>query len=331
MNDKKYFVTGASGFIGMNLLRKLTSLSDSVSALVRSPNDKFMEHVTTITTDISYPESYASYLNKCDIVFHCAACISFQKKDLKHAIMVNVNGTRNLLEAAYQANVKKVVHLSACAVLGFSVDKDRIVDETSDQEINEDNVYAYTKKLAELEVQKYVKKGLNVSIANIATVYGQGDWKLNSGSIIKSVYNGKMRFVPPGGTSFVAVDDLVDGLLLLAQKGRPGERYIFCSENMEYKELVARIANVLGAKPPLYTLPRFSYYPILLLVKSSELLAGFKKKAINLMTTQILKESFAYKYFNSDKAMKELGWQPGVSLEDSVKNAYAFYKDEKLL
>lgn len=330
IKDKKIFLTGASGFIGMNLLRKLSLHNNSVFALVRNRNERFAEYVNTITGDISNPESYVSHFSNCDLVFHCAAHISFQSKDFKKTYSINVEGTRNVLEAAYEAKVNKVVSLSACAVLGYSRDKNRLLDEKSDQEIEKDNVYAYTKKMAELEVQKYVEKGLDVSIANIATVYGQEDLKLNSGSIIKSIYNGKMRLVPPGGTSFVSVDDLVDGLLLLAQKGKAGERYIFCTENMEYKELATRIANALGVKPPLFTMPGSSYYPALLLVKGFELLTGLKKQKINLITTQILKETYGYKFFNSDKAKKELGWQPVVSLEEAVKKAYDFYKAEKI-
>jgi dihydroflavonol-4-reductase len=162
-------------------------------------------------------------------------------------------------------------------------------------------------------------------------VYGQGDRKLNSGAIIKSIYEGKMRLVPPGGTSFVSVDDLLDGLILLSEKGVSGERYIFCSENMEYKILTERIAKTLGKKKPKYTLPSFSFYPALLAVKGMELFSGFAKGKVNLMTPQILRETFGYKYFCSSKAKEELGWSPSQNLEEAVSKAFHYYKEEQLI
>lgn len=322
---KTVFLTGYTGFIGTNLGIKLSLMNSNVYALTRTTIEN--QNVKTFIGDISETNILINTLKECDTVFHCAAYISFQKKDFDKAYQVNVVGTRNVLEAALQAGVKKVVHLSACAVLGFSKDKNIILDETVNPKIEKDNVYAYTKKLAEDEVQKYVQKGLDVSIANIATVYGQGDRKLNSGSVIKSIYEGKMNMVPPGGTSFVSVDDLVDGLILLAEKGKSGERYIFCTENMEYKMLCQRIAKTLNVKEPKYTLPHISFYPALCAVKGMELISGLAKKEMNLMTPQILKESFGYKYFNSAKAQNELGWKPKQTFEDAVKKAYDYYKE----
>lgn len=329
--SNRVFVTGASGFIGKNLVNKLTSCKNQVYALVREPSEHFDKEVTVVVGDILNPESFTSILKECDIVIHCAAYISFRKKDYQKAYEVNVEGTRNVLDVAYHAGVRKVVHLSACAVLGFSSDKNSVIDETSDPRIENDNVYAYTKKLAEEEVQKCVQKGLNVSIANIATVYGQGDNKLNSGAIIKSLYEGKMKMIPPGGTSFVSADDLVEGLILLAQKGRQGERYIFCTENMEYKALAQRIAKTLGVKEPSYILPCSFYYPALWAVKGIELFSGFTNKKTDLMTTQILKETFGYKYFSSGKARDELGWKPSQSLEVAVERAFNYYKENQLI
>ena len=325
------FVTGGSGFIGSNLMKKLLSCDYQIYALVRNSVESFDKNIQFINGDILKPESFISVLQKCDCLLHCAAYISFHKKDFQKAYQINGQGTKNILEAAYQVDVKKIIYLSACAVLGFTSDKNRIIDETANPEINKENVYAYTKKLAEDEVQKYVRKGLNVSIANIATVYGEGDRKLNSGSIIKSIYEEKMRIVPPGGTSYVSVDDLISGLILLKEKGRPGERYIFCSENLTYQELTQRIARTLGVKQPRFVMPGFSYYPALFALHGFNLFSNFKRKKINLMIPQILKESYGYKYFSAEKAQKELGWKPTQRLEQAVEKAFSYYKENQLI
>ncbi|MHC4183738.1 MAG: NAD-dependent epimerase/dehydratase family protein [Planctomycetota bacterium] len=330
-SERNIFITGASGFIGMNLVDSLALRGNNVYALTRNPIGYANKSVENVIGDIMEPESLISFIKECDVIYHCAAHVSFQKRDFQRSYQINVEGTRNILEAAYHTRVKKIVHLSACAVLGFADDKNRIIDETADPEIKDDNVYAYTKKLAEGEVQKYAKKGLDVSIANIATVYGQGDTKLNSGTIIKSIYEGRMKFVPPGGTSFVSVDDLVNGLILLSEEGKAGERYILCTENMEYKVLTSRIAQTLGKKSPKYTLPAFSFYPAFLAVKGIELLSSVAKGKVNLMTSQILKETFGYKYFSSKKAKEELGWRPTQSFEEAVNKAVNYYKKEHLI
>ena len=148
------FITGATGFVGGNLADKLSLCNNQVFTIARETVENIGAGVTCIQGDILKPESFASVAKRCDIVYHCAAYISFEKKQYQNAYEVNVEGTRNVLEAAYQAGVKKVVHLSACAVLGLSSDKNSVIDETSDSRIEKDNVYAYTKKLAEDEVQE---------------------------------------------------------------------------------------------------------------------------------------------------------------------------------
>lgn len=331
---KRILITGASGFVGSNLVYALVREKYQVILLLRDSS------MNSFPNEIPCLKAYGSIENisllkelvkGTDTVFHAAAYISFKKSDFEKAYQINVIGTRNILEACFKAGVNKVVHLSACAVLGYSLDKDAVLDETSSHEIGKDNVYAYTKKLAEEEVQRYIQKGLNASIANIATIYGQGDRKLNSGSIIASIYKGKMRFVPPGGTSYVSIDDLIEGLLLLARKGKSGERYIFCTENMNYSMLAQRIAKTLKLKEPKLILPCFSYYPALLAMKGIESFSSFARKRIDLMTTQILKESYRYKYFSSKKAKEELGWKPLQSLEEAVEKALIYYKENALI
>lgn len=327
----KVFITGATGFIGSNLVKKLIMGENQIYALTRSSDTVLDNKINIVRGDLNDFKSYSRTLESCEQLFHCAAYISFSKRDFVKAHHVNVEGTRQLLEVAHRAGVKKVVHLSACAVLGYSNDRDTIIDETADPKITEDNAYAYTKKLAEDAVRSYAAKGLDVSIANIATVYGRGDRKLNSGSIINSIYSGKLKVIPPGGTSYVAVDDLIEGLILVAEKGRPGERYIFSSQNLTYRELIERIARVVGVAAPTMALPASSYYPALLAANIMEFCTRLSNNTVNLVTSQLLKEAYGYKYYCSDKARKELGWKPVQTLEEAVDKAFRYYKAHSLI
>lgn len=328
---KPIFLTGASGFIGSNLVEKLILDDNQIYALTRRPIEHPDKRVKLITADIVRPKSYLPFLKECSLVFHCAAYISFRTEDFSKAYQVNVEGTRNVLQAAYQAKVRKVVHLSACSVLGYSQNRDEIIDEQADPKIPKANVYAYTKRASEDIVHEYVNKGLDVSIANIATVYGAGDKKMNSGSIIRAIYENRVNFAPPGGTSFVTVADLVEGLILLSEKGSPGERYIFCNENLTFFELCNRIALALGQKKIKYTLPRWTYLPAIMAAYAKSKIVRDDKRALDLITPQLLKESYYYKYYSSQKAKHQLGWKPRQSLEEAVAEALDYYKREGLI
>jgi dihydroflavonol-4-reductase len=133
----RVFITGASGFIGGNLVNRLAFEGNNIYALTRSPIEYVDKRVTNAIGDIMEPEGFVSILKQIDVIYHCAAYITFSKKDFQKAYQVNVDGTRNILEAAHNAGVKKVVHLSACAVLGFSSDKSRIIDETANPYIKQ--------------------------------------------------------------------------------------------------------------------------------------------------------------------------------------------------
>jgi len=267
----------------------------------------------------------------CEILFHCAGHISFSRADFQQALKVNVQGTTDLLKIAYDCGVNKVVHVSAGAVLGYSKQRDEMIDETASPALKKNNVYGYTKMKAEEAVQKFVQKGLNVSIATITTVYGHGDHHLNSGSTIKALHNGSLKLIPPGGTSFVALTDLVLGLELLAERGRPGERYILCNENMEYLDLIQRIARAIDVTPPTFRLPSRTLPIAICTSYLIDLLSRARRGSVNLMTPQIIREAYGYKYYNPAKAKSELNWEPNQQFEDVVREAFAYYKKTGLI
>lgn len=328
------FITGASGFIGSNLAKGLSLGGYDVVVFLReNSSHPLLEGLGIKKTigDLNNKASIRKGLAGCRYVFHCAAKVSFNRYDYENLYRANVEGTRNILEMARAAAVEKFFHISACAVLGYTNDKARIIDEGSTYKVPKNSVYAYTKKLAEDEVVAFCQKGLRANIALPCTVYGAGDKALNSGLLIKSIYKGRLKMAPPGGTSVISVDDLVEGLNLLIEKGRDGERYIFSAENFEYLDLFNKIANVLGAKEIRYKLPNFFRYPCVITATIPEVISVFINKKSSLLTSQIIKETFGYKYYSSKKAKLELGWQPKVDISSSIKEAFEFYKKEHLI
>lgn len=326
---KRIFITGASGFIGSNLAKRLVSDGNEVVALLRRdsihPSLKGIP-IKKIYGDITDRASIENGVQGCNYIYHCAAKISFNKRNYSELYRINVLGTKNVLDIALKYGIEKFIHISACAVFGYSKAKETI-DEDSKYNVPYSNVYAYTKKLSEDEAKEYYLKGLNVVVANPCTVYGQGDIRLNSGSFIKAIYNNKLKLAPPGGTSVVSVDDVVNGLILMLNNGHAGENYIFADENIEYIDLANRIANIVGAEEVRHKIAKCLYYPAVGLAAAIE----FINRNSTLITSQIAREFFGYKYYNSSKARRELGWKPMAGLEDAIRKAFEFYRTHGLL
>lgn len=330
--DKCALVTGACGFIGSNLVKELLSKGWHVIGLARNmPSDLSHQNLSIIEGDILDRERLLGLTKGIDVIFHCAAYISFIPKDFKKSYDINVVGTRNILEVGLENRVKKVVCLSAASILGYTKDPKDIIEEDRKFYISKKSPYTFTKKIAEDLAREYARMGLDVLIANITTVYGAGDRKLNSGTIIKLIYKNKVRFAPYGGTSYVSVADLVKGLIILSEKGKRGENYTFCTQNLTFLELFNRIANSISRKPIKFILPKWTFFPLLGAFSLIHPFMAYSQDKVNILTPEIIKEAYFYKYYSSKKAREELGWQPKIFLEEAVKEALDFYLKEGLL
>jgi dihydroflavonol-4-reductase len=331
--SKRVFVTGASGFIGSNLVRRLTAEGHDVAALMREHSyHPLLEGLEfeRVTGDLLEKESFEKAVEGCDVVFHCAAVISFSRYALSKAYPVNVDGTRNMLEAALKAGVRRLVFTSACAAVGISRTPDVILDESSSWVPPESWVYAYTKHLSEREVLSYSDKGIETIALNPSAVYGQGDHALNTGLAIKQIHKNRMPASPPGGTSYVSVNDLIDAHILAMKKGKPGERYILVKENIPYIDLFNRIAEALHSRRIRFVVPQLSHYSLYYSMMTAESLLHFFGLGELPVSSHILDELFMFKYYSSKKAEDELGWRPREDLETAVVNAMDYYKRQKM-
>ncbi|MBF0426214.1 MAG: NAD-dependent epimerase/dehydratase family protein [Magnetococcales bacterium] len=322
------FVTGGGGFVGRHLVTRLLEAGHEVRVLVRDPA-RVPAEARAVVGDLLAPESYRQALTGCTTVFHAAATIAFRASALPEALRVNVEGTRALVDAADAAGVSRFIHLSACAVHGTSATPDVLLDESSPRVATPAHPYAWSKQLAEVLLEER-KERLDIRIARFTTVYGPGDARMNSGSIIRSVQRG-MRAVPPGGSSFIDVGDLIDGLLAITEKGRSGESYILNGGNLTYRELTQRIALLLEVSPPSLVVPRMARGPLRALAWASTRLRRADPDAVELLTPAIVDEVFRYKYFSAAKAERELAWQPRRTLAESVAAALAWYRQRGMV
>jgi dihydroflavonol-4-reductase len=329
--NKKILVTGATGFIGSRLVVKLASTSDEVFVLVRKSSDltslaEVIDKVHLLYGDITDGASIHAAMQGIDLVYHTAGLTYMGDK--KNALLnkINVEGTQNILRAATAAGVKRVVHVSSITAVGIAFDK-KPVDETVVWNFEAITLeYARTKHVAELEVAKAVKNGLDCVIVNPAFVFGAGDINFNAGRLIKDVYNRRLPFYPLGGICVVDVEIVAETIMTAMEKGKTGERYIIGGENVSYKKLADTISRITGAPKIFFPLP-FWMAKIL-----RSILDLYKKKnqISKLFNLSMFRVASEFLYYDSTKAKRELNmrYEPH---ENSIRKAYEWYRERNLL
>jgi len=322
----KAFVTGATGFIGSNVVRVLLKRDWTVRALVRpNSNRKNLEglDVDVVEGDLRDLDSIKRGLTGCDMVFHVAALYSFWVRPQRLIYDVNVEGTRNVLQAALEKKVERVVVTSSVAALGLPKDG-KPADETTpvvfDQIIGD---YKKSKYLAEQVALEYAEQ-FPVVIVNPSFPVGPGDIKPTpTGQTILDFLNRKMPAYMDTGMNVVDVEDVALGHLLAAEKGRVGERYILGGENLTMKQMLDLLAEITGLPAPRVRLP---YYPILAL---SYLNAGFCKLVpgcIPRMTPETIRMSRHLMFFDPGKAIDELGL-PQAPAKEALSKAVRWFEE----
>lgn len=185
-----------------------------------------------------------------DAVLHCAAVVSFDKKQEEQMIVENTESTRNLVNACLKKGVKKFLHISSIAALGRPENNQPISIHTDWVESKYNTSYAQSKYLAEMEVWRGKEEGLDVLILNPGVILGFGESKTSSEQVVATVRKGIPAY-PAGSNGFVFVDDLVHtALTMLQDESKFGERYLMVSHNLTFQFLMQELADILGVKPP---------------------------------------------------------------------------------
>ena len=226
---KPVLVTGASGFIGWHVARLLTERGHKVRALVR-PTSKLRElEVEPVTGDLRDPESLERAVAGCGLVFHVAADYRLWSRDPKELYRSNVEGTRNLLEAARKHGIERVVYTSTVGCIG--VPPGGVGDETVPVTIEEmTGAYKRSKFLAERVALEFAASGFPVVVVNPTAPVGDHDVKPTpTGKIVLDFITGAMPAYIETGLNLVDVRDTAEAHLLACDRGRPGERYIAVS------------------------------------------------------------------------------------------------------
>lgn len=325
-------VTGATGFIGSHIVKKLKNKGEDVRVLVRETSktgeiDRL--GITKKIGDITNAASVRSALEDCDTLYHCAGFVSFRKSDYKKMVEINVEGSKNVLSSALDAGVKRVVFTSSVAALGPALKGVLITEDTpADPRFAGSNIgYMNVKRSAEATALDFCGKGLDVVITNPSVVVGAGDVHLSSaGSVL---WYCKRRFpgYMDGTLNLVDVEDVAEGHLLAAEKGRAGERYILSNTNLTVIEYFSLLEKVTGVPAPKIKIPYAAAYATAFL---TERVLGFAFPNYSTMDLDSVKLSRYNWHVDCSKAERELGYKKS-SIEESLKATVDWFKSEGLL
>lgn len=316
-------VTGATGFVGNNVVRMLLSRGLRVRALVRPNPSGVDQALAGLPIDILAGSlgDEAFLRHGCEgaaLVVHTAAMVHIGRRHRDEMWKVNVEGTRHVARAARDTHAK-LVHVSSVDAIGLRTDGQPADEETPPGGLHE-CPYVATKREAETVVLAAVDEGLDAVIVNPVYMLGPWDWKPSSGRMLLEVAAGRGTFAPPGSNDFVDVRDVSNGILLAATHGETGRRYILGGHRRSYLEAWKAFAETAGRMPPLALAPPAA-------VRMAGLvgdLAGLFMKREPDLNSAAAASSLLPHNFSSARACRELGYRYR-SFETTVHDAFAWF------
>jgi nucleoside-diphosphate-sugar epimerase len=246
-------VTGGSGLVGKELITQLLKKGAQVAAIYNKTflpdfNSPLLQQFQCNILDIAGLEEIMQQHN-IQQVYHCAAIVTFNPSRKEELFKINIEGTANVVNAAINSGVKKLVHVSSVAALGRIRENVTINETMNWTEETSNSNYGKSKYMGELEVWRGIGEGLEAVIVNPTIILGDGDWDAGSSKIFKTVYN-EFPWYAEGVTGFVDVRDVVKAMITLMESNVNAERFILSADNRSYQEIFNLIAGAFGKKAP---------------------------------------------------------------------------------
>ncbi|MGE0090254.1 MAG: NAD-dependent epimerase/dehydratase family protein [Bacteroidales bacterium] len=320
MTSKKILVTGGTGLVGSHLLYQLTESGYSVRAFIRNKKNiekvqKVFSYYTADPTalinriewfegDVLDISALEEAFENISVVYHCAAVVSFNKKNKTELLKTNIEGTENIVNLCLEKQPVKLCFVSSVASLGSSENGNPVTEKEMWTPADDHSLYSITKFKSEMEVWRGLQEGLNAVIVNPSVILGPGFWDSGSGEIINKASRG-MLFYTLGKTGFVDVRDVVSCMIQLTESNITGERYILNSENLTYQDVFNKIATEAKVKKPKYLagkkLLTLAYY-----VDSLVSFWGLKKQQI---TKSIVRSGLNITQYSNKKVKDTLDFE----------------------
>jgi len=325
---KTAFVTGATGFVGLNLIEELLDQNWQVIAMHRAGSD--LSHLTAlrgverVVGDVIDKNSLKGLIpRQVDCVFHTAGNTSLWARSHVEQLKVNVKGTRHVLRAALDAHARRFVHTSS--IVAYGLHGGTITEETPTRGNASPINYVRSKALAEREVRKAANQGLKTVLINPAHMVGPYDTS-NWSRMFRLVQKGRLPAVPAGGGSFAHVREVARSMIAAAERGRIGQNYLLGGAQLSYLGLVKQISQMLGVRRRVLVAPARVLDAYARVEEWVAPLFG-REPDITRDAVALLSENF---YCSSKKAETELGYKP-QSAEKMLTDCYRWLRAQKLM
>ena len=319
-------VTGGTGFVGTHVVRALIARDESVRCLVR-PTSRLANleglPIDIAPGDVRDAASVRAAMSGVRRVFHCAADYRLWAKNPAEIMESNVSGTENVLAAAAEAGVERIVHTSSVGALGLTADGTPANETTPVSPASLIGAYKRSKHEAERAAERWAARGAPVVIVNPSTPVGERDVKPTpTGQMVLDFLNRRMPAYVDTGLNLVDVRDVAEGHILAAERGRLGEKYILGHRNMTLKQILDTLASLTGLPAPTLRLPHW----IPLTVAAVDTLAARVSGRPPRVPLEGVRMSRHRMFFDASRAVRELGF-PQTPVEDALARAVAWFRE----
>lgn len=335
-------VTGGTGLVGSHLLYKLVSENEQVKAIYRRTQtldrvkhvfsyytenyQSLYEKIEWIEADLNDVPDLELAFKDVNLVYHCAAFVSFEPDKYYQLRTVNIEGTANIVNLCISNKVKKLCYVSSIAAIGHEPNPNQFITEQTDWNPEDDNsVYAITKYGAEMEVWRGTQEGVPAVIINPGIILGPGYWKGgSSGNLFRLIHKG-LNYYGSGSSGYIDVWDVCDIMYQLMKSDLVNERYILISENLSFNDFQTKVAKTLNVKPAKKVATPFVLELGWRLDWLTSKLLGKRRK----LSKQLAKSVRTQSVYNNSKIKNALQMEFN-SIDNSIDKVAKFYlKDTK--
>ena len=320
-------VTGATGLVGMHIVLDLLKKNEIVKAtytknssfetiekLFEFYNQKsLLKKIYWVEMDLEDVSQVYQHIRDVDHVYHCAAIVSFSKKQRVKMHNINVKGTSNIVNACLDNKVKKLGFISSVAAIGRKGNSS-YTEKNSWVKSSDNSNYAISKHKAENEIWRGIQEGLNAVITNPGIIIGPSNWHRSSTSLFKKIYSG-LSYFPKGSNGFVDVRDVSRSIIELVNSSISAERYIVVSENLSYQSVFKIIAENLKVKPP----NKIATKKLMSIAWRLEAIKCFLTRKNPQITKETVKTSIQKNDYQNEKIIKQLKYKFN-SVEKAIIN-----------
>lgn len=314
------FVTGGAGLVGAALLQQLLKQEERpIKALYRNSmpvllSEDEKQQIEWIHGDILDTSLLDEVMKDCKQVYHCAAVVSYHSKRRDQMYKINIEGTANIVNAALENQIDKLVYVSSVAAIGRLRPGEQINEETKWSEETNNSHYGKTKYFAELEVWRGISEGLNAVIVNPSVILGEANWETGSASIFKKMWE-EFPWYTNGGTGFVDAKDVATVMIALMQSPIHNQRFLLSNENVSFRELFSKIAAAFGKKGP----QQFAQPWMSEIVWRIEAVKAMFSKKEPLLTKETSSTAQVRTYYDSSKILYALPAFKYTPLDETIE------------